>query len=70
MKYLTGHSPEIRGLLEALGIPCEGVMGIRLIVEPDEIVRLDVQRSVTADEMHELTEWILKHGVEAEQLCD
>jgi hypothetical protein len=35
MKYLTGHSQEIRGLLDALGIPCDGVMGIRLIVEPD-----------------------------------
>tara|TARA_R110000772_G_scaffold107212_2_gene209458 strand:+ start:148 stop:360 length:213 start_codon:yes stop_codon:yes gene_type:complete len=67
MKYFTGRSPEILGLLKALRIPPEGVMGVCLIVEPNEFVRLDVQRFVTADEMHELTEWFLKSGIEAEQ---
>ena len=54
MKYLTGHSQEIRGLLDALGIPCDGAMGIRLIAEPGQIVRLEVERCVTTDEMPEV----------------
>ena len=70
MKYLTGHSQEIRGLLDALHIPCDGVMGIRLIVEPGCFVRLELERNVTAGEMLELSEWILKYGIEAEQLDD
>ena len=70
MKFITGHSQEIRGLLDAFRIPCEGVTGIRLIVEPDRIVRLEVERLVTANEMSELTQWILKHGIEAERIPD
>jgi hypothetical protein len=70
MKYLTGHSQEIRGLLDALGIPCDYVTGIRLIVEPDRIVRLEVERCVSSDEMPEIIQWILKYGIEAEQLDD
>ena len=70
MKYLTGHSQEIRGLLDALGIPCDGVMGIRLIVEPGCFVRLELERNVTAGEMQELSQWILNYGIEAEQLDD
>jgi hypothetical protein len=70
MKYLTSRSKEIRGLLDALGIPCDGVMGIRLIVEPGQIVRLEVERCVTTDEMPDVIQWILKYGIEAEQLND
>ena len=70
MKYLTGHSQEIRGLLDALRIPCEGIMGIRLLVEPGQIVRLEVERYVTTDEMPEVMQWLLKYGIEAEQLDD
>ena len=70
MKYLTGNSQEIRGLLDALGISCECVTGIRLIVEPDQIVRLEVERCATADEMPGVIQWILKYGIEAEQLND
>lgn len=68
MNYLTGHSQEIRGLLDALGIPCDGVMGVRLIVELGQIVRLEVERCVTTDEMPEVIQWILKYGIEAEAL--
>jgi hypothetical protein len=70
MKYLTGHSQEIRGLLDALHISCDGVMGIRLIVEPGQIVRLEVERFVTSDEMPNVIQWILKYGIEAEALDD
>ena len=70
MKYLTGHSQEIRGLLDALRIPCESVTAFRLIAEPGQIVRLEVERFVTADEIPEITQWILKHGIEARQLDD
>jgi hypothetical protein len=70
MKYITGRSQEILGLLDALRIPCEGVMGIRLIVEPERLVCLEVERCVTADEMSEVIQWILKHGIEAEALDD
>jgi hypothetical protein len=70
MKYLTGHSQEIVGLLEALHIPYEGVTGIRLIVEPDCLARLEVERLVTGNEMHKLTQWILKYDIKAEQLDD
>jgi len=70
MKYLTGHSQEILGLLDALSISHEGITGIRLIVEPDCIVRLELERYVTSEEMIQVTEWILKHGIEAEQLDD
>jgi hypothetical protein len=70
MMYLTGHSQEIRGLLAALGIECEGVTGLRLIVEPDCIVRLELKRFVTDDEVAELTTWILKQNIKAEQLND
>ena len=70
MKYLTSRSQEIRGLLDALGIPCDGVMGIRLIVEPGQIVRLEVERCVTTDEMPDVIQWILKYCIEAEQLND
>ena len=45
-------------------------MGIRLIVEPDQIVRLEVERCVTSDEMPDVIQWILKYGIEAEQLDD
>ena len=68
MKYLTGHSQEIRELLDALRIPCEGVTSIRLIVEPEQIVRLEVGRCVTTDEMSDVIQWILKYGIEAEAL--
>jgi len=70
MKFLTGHSQEIRGLLDALRIPRESVTGLRLIAESGEIVRLEVERFVTADEMPKVTQWILKHGIEARQLDD
>jgi hypothetical protein len=70
MKYLTGHSQEIRGLLAALGIECKGVTGLRLIVEPDRIVRLELERFITDDEVAELTTWILKQNIKAEQLDD
>jgi len=70
MKYLTGHSQEIRELLDALRIPCEGVTSIRLIVEPEQIVRLEVGRCVTTDEMSDVIQWILKYGIEAEALSD
>jgi len=68
MTYLSGHSQEIRGLLDALGISHKAVTGVRLIVEPDQLVRVQVERLVAADEIGEVTEWILKHGVKAEQL--
>jgi hypothetical protein len=70
MTYLTGHSQKIRGLLEAFGIECKGVTGLRLIVEPDRIVRLELERLVAEDEVTELTTWILKQNIEAEQLDD
>jgi hypothetical protein len=70
MTYLTGHSQEIKGLLAALGIECKGVTGLRLIVEPDRFVRLELERSVSTDEVAELTTWILKQNIEAEQLDD
>jgi hypothetical protein len=70
MTYLTGHSQEIKGLLAAFGIECKGVTGLRLIVEPDRIVRLELERLVTDDEVAELTTWILKQNIEAEQLHD
>jgi hypothetical protein len=68
MKYLTGHSQEIKGLLAALGIECKGITGLRLIVEPDRIVRLELERLVTHDEVAELTTWILKQNIKTEQL--
>jgi len=70
MTYLTGHSQEIKGLLAALGIECKGVTGLRLIIEPDRIVRLELERLVTGDEVAELTTWILKQNIKAEQLDD
>ena len=70
MTYLSGHSQEIRGLLDALGISHKAVTGIRLTVEPDQLVRVQVERLVAADEIGEVTEWILRHGVKAEQLDD
>jgi hypothetical protein len=68
MTYLTGHSQEIKGLLAAFGIKCKGVTKLRLIVEPDYIVRLELERLVADDEVAELTTWILKQNIEAEQL--
>jgi hypothetical protein len=70
MTYLTGHSQEIKGLLAAFGIECKGVTGLRLIVEADRIVRLELERLVADDEVAELTTWILKQNIEAEQLDD
>ena len=70
MTYLSGHSQEIRGLLDALGISRKDVTGVRLIVEPDQLVRVQVEHLVVADEIGEVTEWILKHGVKAEKFDD
>jgi hypothetical protein len=70
MTYVSGHSQEVRGLLDALGIPLKAVIGVRLLVEIDQIVRVEVERLVTADEIGEITEWVLKHGIKAEQLND
>ena len=70
MTYLSGHSQEIRGLLDALGISHKAVTGVRLIVEPDQLVRVQVERLFAAEEIGEVTEWLLKHGVKAEQLDD
>lgn len=70
MTYVSGHSHEIRGLLAALGISNKAVTGVRLLVEPDQLVRVQVERLVDADEIGEITEWILKHGIKAEQLDD
>ena len=61
-----GRNPIILGLLDALHIPREGVTGIDLIIERREFVRLEIKREVTADEMSEVTQWILRHGIEAE----
>ena len=68
MTYLSGRSQEIRGLLDALGISRKDVTGVRLIVEPDQLVRVQVEHLVFADEIGKVTEWILKHGVKAEKL--
>jgi hypothetical protein len=70
MTYLTGNNQEMKGLLAALGIEYKGVTGLRLIVEPDRIVRLELERLVTHDEAAELTTWILKQNIKAEQLDD
>lgn len=70
MTYISGHSQEIRGLLDALGISHKAVTGICLIVEPYQLVRVQVERLDAADEIGEVTEWILKHGLKAEQLDD
>jgi hypothetical protein len=70
MTYVSGHSQEIRGLLDALGISHKAVTGVRLFVEPDQFARVEVERLVTADEIGEITEWVLKHGIKAEQLND
>jgi hypothetical protein len=70
MTYVSGHSQEIRGLLDALGISHKAVTGVRLLVEPDQLVRVQVERLVTTDEIGEVTEWILKHSIKAEQLDD
>ena len=68
MTYVSSHSQEIRGLLDALGISHQAITGFRLLVEPDQLVRIQVERLVDADEIGEITEWILKHGIKAEQL--
>ena len=68
MTYLTGHSQEISALLAALNIPRKGVTALRLIVEPHSLVRLELERLVSDEEAKELTTWILKQGLEAEQL--
>lgn len=70
MSYLTGCSQQILGLLDALGISHKGVTGFHLLVEPNQVVRVQIERLVTADEIGEVTEWILKHGIKAEQLDD
>ena len=70
MTYVSGHSQVIRGLLDALGISHKAVTGVRLLVEPDQLVRVQVERLVAADEISEVTEWVLKHGIKAEQLDD
>jgi hypothetical protein len=70
MTYVSGHSQVIRGLLDALGISHKAVTGVRLLVEPDQFVRVQVERLVAADEISEVTEWVLKHNIKAEQLDD
>jgi hypothetical protein len=70
MNYISGNSQEILGLLDALGISREGVTRIRLLVEPEQFVRVQVERLVAAEEIGEVTEWLLKHGVKAEQPND
>ena len=70
MTYVSGRSQEIRGLLDALGISHQAVTGVCLLVEPYQPVRVQVERLVSADEIGEITEWILKHGIKAEQLDD
>ena len=68
MTYVAFHSPKILGLLDALGISHKDVTALRLLVEPDQLVRVQVERLVTADELGDVTGWILKHGIKAEQL--
>ena len=65
--YLTGQSPEMKGLLTALGIESNGVAAVRLIVEPDSMVRLEIERYVSNDQALNLTSWILKQKIKAEQ---
>ena len=68
MTYVSGCSQGILGLLNALGISHKAVTGVRLLVEPDQLVRIQVERLVDADEIGEITEWILSHDIKAEQL--
>lgn len=68
VKYISGHGQEVRELLDALGIAHKGVAGVRLIVEPETLVRVEVERLVTDEELNELTQWVLKYGIEAQQL--
>jgi acyl CoA:acetate/3-ketoacid CoA transferase alpha subunit len=70
MTYLTGHSQEISELLAALKIARKGVTGLRLIVEPHSVVRLELERLVSDDEVKKLTTWILKKGLQGKQLDD
>ena len=68
--YITGNSKEIAGLLAALGIECKGVTAFRLTVEPERVVRLELERFVTDDEALELTQWVLANNIKVEQLND
>ena len=68
--YVTGHSKEAAGLLSALGIECKGVTALRLIVEPERIVRLELERFVTDDETLNLTQWVLANNIQAKQIND
>jgi len=68
--YLGGNSAEIQGLLDALGVSASGVTRLQLTVEPEQLVRLELERLVTTEEVAELTKWVLKMGVKAEQLAE
>jgi hypothetical protein len=68
--YVTGNSKEIAGLLAAFGIECKGVTAFRLNVEPESVVRLELERCVTDDEALEMTQWVLANNIKAEQLND
>lgn len=66
----TPLSPAVQAVFDALGIPCKGVTGLRLIIEPDQLICLEVRRFVESDEMDALTHWILEHDVKAVQIAD
>lgn len=44
MTYLTGSCRAASEILEALGVPCEGVVGFTLRVRTGEIVTIEVER--------------------------
>ncbi len=68
--YLTGHSPAIQGLIKALGIALEGVTEVALIANANELVQVRVTYLPSESEVEEVTSWILREGLKAEQLAD
>lgn len=46
MTYLTGGCRAASEILEALGVPCEGVVGFTLRVRTGEIVTIEVAREI------------------------
>lgn len=65
--YVSGASPCIRGLIQALGLPV-GTTSLTLTATPDAVVTLTTTQIVTEDQIQALRAWVLSEHLQVTPL--
>jgi len=68
-QLLLDQSDATKQLLTALGLDGD-ITRINLLIEPQSVVKLQVERILSKDDVNYITQWALYHDVEKVQLLD